>query len=52
MIRQATAADLRRLNAADPFMTRILSLYECYGEGYSFVAFWVQEIDLLTHLTY
>ena len=26
-------------------MTRILSLYECYGEGYSFVAFWVQEID-------
>ena len=26
-------------------MTRILSLYHCYGEGYAFVGFWVQETD-------
>ena len=43
MIRQATADDFGRLNVDDPFLTRILSLYRCYGEGYSFVAFWVQE---------
>lgn len=43
MIRQAIAGDLCRLACDDPFLTRILSLYECYGEGYSFVAFWVQE---------
>ena len=45
MIRQATADDFCRLTSSDPFMTRILSLYECYGEGYSFVAYWVQEDD-------
>ena len=43
MIRQANADDFGRLRSADPFLTRILSLYQCYGEGYTFVAFWVQE---------
>ncbi|MBQ3264977.1 MAG: GNAT family N-acetyltransferase [Ruminococcus sp.] len=33
------------LQTADPFYTRILSLYESYGGGYAFVGFWVQEID-------
>ncbi|MBQ7218303.1 MAG: GNAT family N-acetyltransferase [Ruminococcus sp.] len=46
MIRPANASDLSRITAiSDPFFTRILSLYESYGEGYDFVAFWVQEND-------
>ena len=45
MIRPATASDLNRITATDPFFTRILSLYESYGEGLDFVAFWVQETD-------
>ena len=36
---------LYRLHTNDPFYTRILSLYECYGGGYDFVGFWVQERD-------
>lgn len=43
MIRPATASDLSRIDASDPFFTRILSLYESYGEGVDFVGFWVQE---------
>lgn len=44
MIRPANASDLSRITAiSDPFFTRILSLYESYGEGYDFVGFWVQE---------
>lgn len=45
MIRPANDRDLHRINATDPFFTRILSLYESYGEGYDFVGFWAQEID-------
>ena len=44
MIRIADAADLSRIQTNDPFLTRILSLYQSYGEGYAFVGFWVQEI--------
>ncbi len=43
MIRPATASDFQNITATDPFITRILSLYESYGEGVDFVAFWVQE---------
>ena len=43
MIRLSQASDFRRINATDPFFTRILSLYECYGEGLDFVAFHTQE---------
>ena len=43
MIRPAKAADFRQITADDPFYTRILSLYESYGEGLDFVAFWTQE---------
>ena len=43
MIRPAEKSDFSRINATDPFFTRILSLYESYGEGLDFVAFWVQE---------
>lgn len=45
MIRPANAEDFSRIIATDPFFTRILSLYESYGEGLDFVAFWVQETD-------
>ena len=45
MIRQADRADLLSIQTEDPFYTRILSLYECYGGGYDFVGFWVQETD-------
>lgn len=45
MIRPATDLDFQQINASDPFYTRILSLYESYGEGLAFVAFYVQEID-------
>ncbi len=45
MIRPATAEDFNRITATDPFFTRILSLYESYGEGLDFVAFWIQETD-------
>lgn len=43
MIRPANAEDFNKITATDPFFTRILSLYECYGEGLDFVAFWMQE---------
>ena len=43
MIRPANEKDLIKINVTDPFFTRILSLYESYGEGLDFVAFWVQE---------
>ena len=43
MIRPAEKSDFSRINATDPFFTRILSLYESYGEGLDFVAFWMQE---------
>lgn len=36
---------LYSLQSNDPFFTRILSLYDCYGGGYDFVGFWVQETD-------
>ena len=45
MIRPANASDFNKITATDPFFTRILSLYESYGEGLDFVAFWMQEID-------
>lgn len=45
MIRPANASDFNNITATDPFFTRILSLYESYGEGLDFVAFWMQEID-------
>ena len=45
MIRPASAEDFTKINATDPFFTRILSLYESYGEGLDFVAFWAQEIE-------
>lgn len=45
MICSAERNDLLKLNTNDPFYTRILSLYECYGGGYDFVGFWVQETD-------
>lgn len=45
MIRPANARDICGISATDPFFTRILSLYESYGEGYDFVGFWAQEND-------
>ncbi len=45
MITQAGREKLLSLRADDPFYTRILSLYESYGEGMPFVGFWVQEND-------
>lgn len=45
MIRPASVSDFQKTASADPFLTRILSLYQCYGEGLDFVAFWVQEKD-------
>lgn len=44
MICLADRQKLKTLNTNDPYYTRILSLYECYGGGYDFVGFWVQEI--------
>lgn len=43
MIRPAEARDAARFIGDDPFLTRIRSLYQCYGAGYDFVGFWVQE---------
>ena len=43
MIRQAIASDFQQIDATDPFITRILSLFESYGEGFDFVAFWTQD---------
>ena len=43
MIRPATVSDFAQNHATDPFITRILSLYESYGEGLDFVAFHAQE---------
>ncbi len=45
MIRLAERKTLTAIQSADPFCTRILSLYESYGEGYDFIGFWEQEID-------
>ena len=45
MIRPALASDFAKITATDPFITRILSLYESYAEGFDFVAFWTQETD-------
>ena len=43
--RQSRETELSSFKNADPFYTRILSLYESYGGGYDFVGFWVQETD-------
>ena len=45
MIRPADKSAFERITSPDPFMTRILSLYLCYGEGYDFVGYWMQELD-------
>ena len=45
MIRSADRDGLLSIQTADPFYTRILSLYESYGAGVNFVGFWTQEID-------
>lgn len=45
MIRLANRESLQTIHTDDPFYTRILSLYECYGGGYDFAGFWVQETD-------
>lgn len=45
MIRPAERAVFSSIEANDPFITRILSLYQAYGEGVDFVAFWEQERD-------
>ena len=45
MIRPARYDDPARLSCSDPFFTRILSLYECYGDSYDFTGCWVQVID-------
>ena len=45
MIRPADRSSLLSFLCDDPFYTRILSLYESYGDGYSFVGFWVQDDD-------
>lgn len=45
MIRPAADLDFKIITSADPFLTRILSLYQAYGEGLDFAAFWVQEND-------
>ena len=43
MIRPIIPSDLENLHSPDPFYTRVLSLYQSYGTGYDFVAFWAQE---------
>ena len=45
MIRLAEKDSFTAFRTDDPFYTRILSLYEGYGEGYAFTGFWVQEHD-------
>ena len=45
MIRPVSRAAFDRAPQYDPFVTRILSLYQAYGEGVGFVAFWEQEAD-------
>ena len=45
MIRPVSPSDFEKLHSPDPFYTRVLSLYESYGTGYDFVAFWAQEND-------
>ena len=45
MIRPADRAVFSHIEATDPFITRILSLYQAYGEGVDFVGFWEQEKD-------
>ena len=42
MIRQADAHAILSLKTDDPFYTRVLSLFESYGEGYAFADFWYQ----------
>ena len=42
MIRPTDKGAFEGLIPTDPFLTRILSLYLCYGEGYDFVGFWEQ----------
>ena len=44
MIRPAEGSDFGKFVGDDPFLVRIRSLYQCYGAGYDFVGFWVQEI--------
>ncbi len=44
MIRPADRSDLLRLSCADPFYTRILSVFESYGDV-PFADCWVQDID-------
>lgn len=45
MIRPADQDTLLKAQCDDPFYTRILSLYESYGDGYDFVGFWMQASD-------
>lgn len=42
MIRQLTESEQIPFAGSDPFLTRILSLYDCYGTGFDFVRFFVQ----------
>ena len=44
MIRPADRSDLLRLSCTDPFYTRILSVFESYGDV-PFADCWVQDID-------
>ena len=44
MIRPADRSDLLRLSCADPFYTRILSVFESYGDV-PFADCWVQDIS-------
>lgn len=43
MIRPADNSTSFDIASSDPFITRILSLYMSYGEGYDFVGFWEQK---------
>lgn len=45
MIREAAREDLCAICSDSPFFVRIRSLSLCYGSGYDFVSFWVQEDD-------
>lgn len=45
MIRPAENRDIGGYVGDDPFLTRIRSLYQCYGTGFDFVGFWAQEND-------
>ena len=42
MIRQSDGEELRNISFADPFFTRIKSLFDCYGTDYGFVRFYTQ----------